>query len=309
MLAKRKATLTYLFEKYDGGSAATLFLSVASMLIIGTSFFNGVLTASAAGYFLGFFSITLVSSFFRPIVAMAADGYESMVQVVLATWMLLVFAIASWCSCYFLVTGVVSSGTSGLKLLDIPTLLVAIGVASTGWYVSSQLTRRSQRTSHAVSLVLGSRTNGEFQKHNDRVRRYLPDKNFLDAVDEKFFGPLALRKAYETYLATKSAEALFDLKQAKAIESIKYMLNYYEFMAVGVRLGDIEDRILYDTIGGSVCALHDRTEKIRKWMVAPDGGKQILAFEYLDELVHRWKNMTADDEVERRKATDGTWRR
>ncbi|GAA0907548.1 hypothetical protein GCM10009552_15620 [Rothia nasimurium] len=160
-----------------------------------------------------------------------------------------------------------------------------------------------------MSLVLGSRTNGEFQKHNDRVRRYLPDKNFLDAVDEKFFGPLALRKAYETYLATKSAEALFDLKQAKAIESIKYMLNYYEFMAVGVRLGDIEDRILYDTIGGSVCALHDRTEKIRKWMVAPDGGKQILAFEYLDELVHRWKNMTADDEVERRKATDGTWRR
>ncbi len=300
MLKNRKATLTYVRERMDKGSGTVLVLTAAGAVALATAFLCHAVSLQLAGYFSGLLVFTFLASFVRPIISMASDGYEAILQVTLAVWLLIVVAIAAWCTIFYLVNDGVTSASGGLKILDFPTLIVAIGAACTGWYVHFQMTRRAHRMSHAVSLVLGSRTNAEFQKHNERVRRFLPNKEAIDSVDIKYFETAALRAACEAYNKGASEETRSSLRCAKAVESLKYMLNYYEFMAVGVKLGDIEESIIYETIGAHVCALYDRSAKLREWSVAPEGGRQFLCYEYLEGLAKRWKIKLVEDEAQRK---------
>lgn len=300
----RKGTTESIREHFDKGSGSVMGASILMLAIILTLFTVDKLDKPGLGVGLGVVFALFVGSFLKPIVKLAWEGFKSIMPVIFVSWFLILVIIGAWYLCYYLISGQLGSSTGNSKILDVPTLLVAIGAAMTGWYVSFHLTRRSHRTSHAVSLVLGSRTNSEFQKHSTAVRQYLPTENCVKAIDPALFEIDALKKCCREYFDKKDAPSLERLKVARSVEGLRYLLNYYEFMAVGIKLGDIEESIVYETISAHVVNVYDRSKTLRDWQIAKSGGNQILCFEHLDELVKRWRSLLEDDERDMKKKID-----
>jgi len=65
-------------------------------------------------------------------------------------------------------------------------------------------------------------------------------------------------------------------------------LNYYEFMAVAIELGDLEESIVYETMSPHVVGLYNRAYACIEYVRGRDGGEP-LAFEHLEILVGRWE--------------------
>lgn len=298
MNGSSKGTIRYLIERFDRGSATVFYLSLVLAVIVLTCFFTNASDKSHLGWYSALIAVLFLGSFVRPLLSVALDGYRAIVPVCFAAGLLLVIALVAWFGCYYLITGHLNTQGGGpSKILDVPTLIVALWAASIGWYVNFQLTRRSHRTAHAMSLVLGTRTNAEFQKHNMAVRLCFPDKEACDAIDESFFAASALREFTTAARNEKSKDNVANLKMAQAVDSLKYLLNYYEFMAVGVKLGDIQEEILYETISPTVVAIYDRAEKFRVWFRDPNKGKQPLMLEHLENLVLQWRKKLKAEEA------------
>jgi hypothetical protein len=201
------------------------------------------------------------------------------------------------------------------KILDLPPLLAAIWAASTGWYVHFQLTGRNHRVAHAMAMVMGTRTSAEFLKRQELLREVLPRAEDVAKLDAKYFQKSALKVAREAYLdassklqqvpdgedrapvETRKREAAAELKLARAVNALQYVLNYYEFMAAGIKFGDLDERLFYETISPGVLGLCARAEPYLGWVNSPVGGREQLAFEYLKPLVAKWRTMTDADEA------------
>jgi hypothetical protein len=197
-----------------------------------------------------------------------------------------------------------------------PPVLGAIWAAGTGWYVHYQLTGRSHRVAHAMSMVMGTRTNAEFLKRHELIRQVFPTVKSVADLPLDSFDKSVLKNSYERFTEASSnlrkaqatgkdvlaaqdekSNALAQLKLAKAIDAVQYTLNYYEFMAAGIHFGELDERLFYQTISPAVIGLCDRAEPYLKWVNAPNDGGEQLAFEYLKPLVKKWRQMTAADEA------------
>ena len=87
-----------------------------------------------------------------------------------------------------------------------------------------------------------------------------------------------------------------DLAKVEAAEGLKYLLNFYEFMALGTHVGDLDETLLYETISPSVVGWYTRSELHCKHVRSTPTDK--LAYEHLDKLVNGYKVKIGGKEME-----------
>lgn len=289
----RKSTTTLLRESFDQGSGTLLGLSIVCAIVVATLGGSHGISALLTGWGVVIVTAVFFGSFFRPLLAMASKGYETVFSVCVVGGFLLVCALTAFYLSYYLiiVNGLTAQsaaqGAAFDKLLNIPPLLLALWAAVTGWYVHFQLTCRNHRVSNAVSIVLSRSTNAEIRRRLDALRKYLPTKSHVDSLDTCFFMPDAMQIAKAGFDSADPV-SLQKMRMTQAVDALKYLLNYYEFMAVAIELGDLEESIVYETMSPHVVGLYERSSAFVAFVRGRLGGEP-LAFEHLDILVNRWK--------------------
>lgn len=159
------------------------------------------------------------------------------------------------------------------------TLIVGVIVLLTtglGWVISHQSEQIKHRTSHTYKILLDSRLSNTFQdKVNDMIAKYPPGK----LIDE-------------TSITEYMNKAGMDEATFKAINGSIYILDFYEFIASGVKSGDLDDDFLYENARGFVCGMWVKAEKIIKIV---RGQNQPKSWIQLEELVTRWEGKYDED--------------
>jgi len=245
----------------------------------------------------------------------AQHGADSIGQVCFWSAVLLGFTISLMYITYFLLfPDSLSEGDATSKILNIPPVIAAVWAAGIGWYVHFQATAKSHRTNNAFNLLMQTRTNKEFVDRSELIQRYFPhgcgivdvdtapgrpdDRVTLKELEDQLAAAEALPSADGSY------EALALLRDSigrlKAQLALRYMLNFYEVMAVAISKNDLDETLLYECLGGVVPSLYRRAEKIAEFE-RTKGREATLVFTKLAPLVVDWEHR---NDLELRKRAD-----
>lgn len=97
--------------------------------------------------------------------------------------------------------------------------------------------------SHTISTLLDSRLSETYMKYGDKVSEGI--EKFKENADEN-----------------SSINNFVDKK------ALRYLLNYYEFVAVGIRYGELSDEVMRAMLRGIVCraceVFHEHIDEVRK---------------------------------------------
>lgn len=115
-----------------------------------------------------------------------------------------------------------------LSLVDwVATTTIYFAVS--GWLVNSIVTIRNSVKQHTINTLLQSRLS----------------KTYMDEANKA-------RKALQPYVTKKIPAPATDIEAHADKDAIDYILNYIEFIAVGIRHGDLHEGVMKDSLRGIV---------------------------------------------------------
>lgn len=164
-----------------------------------------------------------------------------------------------------------------LKLTK-PNWLILSGIVAAvmGWLVSAYITLRNSIKQHTINTLLQSRLSTYYQEQ-------------AKVINETFFAPgMPLNDAVPLeYLLSK------DDANRKALGAVNYVLNYFEFCAVGIRYGDLDENLMRQTMRGIIRRLCERMMLYIKYTRGEDASgalnKTTTQFEHIIWLLERWE--------------------
>ncbi len=159
-------------------------------------------------------------------------------------------------------------------------VLMAAWLAVIGWIVTSWTSIRNSVKQHTINTLLQSRLSSTYMERADRVN--------------KFFG------AYESRhpLQTRDPDADPTLGIAgDDEEALRYILNYFEYIAIGVRHGDLHEAMLRASLRS---ILTKTTFYSRDWIERRVAGTEVfspnpLLYRNLRWLYLRWRENGQDE--------------
>lgn len=139
---------------------------------------------------------------------------------------------------------------------------VVIGVicATTGWIYTARRSRSLFRKQHTFNALLQASFNEKFQECAKMVRPHIRGKGFPD---------------------------LFAKENEKLHDAVIVLLNHYEFVAAGIRNGDIAERLFKDSECSSVTRLFSASTQLIAHL--REERKNRAIFEHLDWVYDRWE--------------------
>lgn len=166
------------------------------------------------------------------------------------------------------------------------TLTAIVGVLVAVWTYRNSLTKtaHSQRKQHTITILFETRLSEQFQNANRLRKKVFPEYQDI---------------TYEAWNAARLAEpagqsetdiALARQKNEGA-EALQMLLNYYEFLAVGLSEGDLDEAMLKKTVRGIMCNLVDDAREL----IADLRAVNIKTFEHLVPLYDAWRDENAKD--------------
>jgi hypothetical protein len=149
--------------------------------------------------------------------------------------------------------------------------LVAILAAVSGWITTSLITLHNARRQHTINVLLQSRLSQAYQQRlRDAISKYPTIKKITKVKDGDWRDP----------------------KKWEALEGIKYMLNYFEFVAIGIRQGDLDEKTLKMSLRGIVLTLTQVADAYIKYargeLKENDGQTSPHSYEHVLWLKARW---------------------
>jgi hypothetical protein len=155
-------------------------------------------------------------------------------------WVFVSATVAILASLALALVTFVLQGNSTTSNLSAVATFVAIAVAALGWCIGSSVTHRNSRIQHTVNLVATRFTQTNFTVHVDRFSRHFAT------------GPAVTRERMEALHQSKDEEDFL------AGQSVKYMLNYFEFISIGVLSGDLDQNIVRKALRGNLIFHYER---------------------------------------------------
>lgn len=115
--------------------------------------------------------------------------------------------------------------------LNASHILTVIGVSSAaaGWIIAGIINIRNSIRQHTVTTLLQSRLSATYMSYADKLSAH-----YMDYEKRKKENP-ALRE-----LPTDNVDVL----------ALRYILNYFEFIAIGIKKGDLDEQTLKDSLRG-----------------------------------------------------------
>lgn len=120
-------------------------------------------------------------------------------------------------------------GTWGTLKAEQVLTVVGVMAAVCGWVIAGMINLRNSIRQHTISTLLQSRLSATYMQYADKLSRH-----YGDYEARKRANP-ALREN-----ATDNADIL----------ALRYILNYFEFIAIGIKRGDLDEGMLRDSLRG-----------------------------------------------------------
>jgi len=131
---------------------------------------------------------------------------------------------------------------STLSLMSASVTLVAVVAAIIGWVASLWMSYRNARMQHTINLVSTRFTQATF------VSAY-------SAFHQKFG---FLQTPQVTKADVDALDGSADLQDKACGQAVRFILNYYEFIAFGVRSGDLDIRVIAKTLRSNLKFYYDK---------------------------------------------------
>jgi Domain of unknown function (DUF4760) len=128
--------------------------------------------------------------------------------------------------------------------------LLGVVAAIATFLLSAQANRHAQRRQHTFTMLLETRLSSEFRETMQRRRAVFPE--YMDLTFEDW--DQARRADARHGTEAHRAEARHMNEGAWALISL---LNYYEFLALGIESGDLDEPMLRRSVRGIMCSLVD----------------------------------------------------
>ena len=141
-------------------------------------------------------------------------------------------------------------------------------IALAGWMIQARIAIRNSRKQHTMNVLLQTRMSSEFNKNVAVIER-----NFPKGANISF------KKANRTQ---------------EILAAVRYVLNYYEFIAVGLWHRDLDERLMRDCICSQMCTFCLRADDVIRTvrgeneLGVPTPDKQRV-FRFLRPLQKRWQ--------------------
>ncbi|MGH8761983.1 MAG: DUF4760 domain-containing protein [Nitrosospira sp.] len=145
-------------------------------------------------------------------------------------------------------------------------LLITLVSALTGWIITAMVNVRNSIKQHTINTLLQSRLSATYMAHADIVNR-----NFI--APDGTLNPLLQAEL----------ESQSDTVQIK-LNSLRYILNYIEFISIGIRYGDLHESLLKSSLRGIVLNAY----KFSEVFIMHSQKINIKAYENLVWLRNRW---------------------
>lgn len=144
-------------------------------------------------------------------------------------------------------------------------ILAVIGVSSAvcGWLIAGIINLRNSVRQHTISTLLQSRLSATYMKYADDLSKH------YEAYEKRRKENPALRES-----ATDGVDVL----------ALRYILNYFEFIAIGVKRGDLDEDMLRDSLRS---ILRKNVAMSRPWIMLCRSGNPRL-YQNLLWLHDRW---------------------
>lgn len=147
--------------------------------------------------------------------------------------------------------------------------------AMAGWITNAIVTVRNSVKQHTINILLQSRLS---QAYMERVQK----------VNAAFF----TAKGKVTKLRPDQME---ENGPEAPLPELRYLLNYFEFVAVGIRHGDLDEALMKSSLRGILCGMVDVAEELIKARGFDKDGTPTRTFEHLRWLHSRWSATPASE--------------
>jgi len=142
-------------------------------------------------------------------------------------------------------------------------------VAAMGWMVTSMVTIRNSVKQHTINTLLQTRLSSTYMAEADQINKFFAGKGYSAGA----CAPLSVIESDE-----------------KTLKAIDYILNFLEFMAVGIKHGDLQEMVLKDAMRGIVVTFTKITQRYIDHCrgVGPGKIERPRAYQNLLWLRDRW---------------------
>lgn len=155
-------------------------------------------------------------------------------------------------------------------------LFVSSCLLGAGWWVQATISSAAARKAHTVNTIMNQRNSELFINKNDNVIQIFPRKKTIHPVFSEY-----LMDPHNK----KFKDAKFQDDFLEAAKDLSYVLNYYEFIAVGVINGDFDEKLIKECFLGILIGLEKRAYLVIQSAQKMQNSK---TFESIVELVDRW---------------------
>lgn len=162
--------------------------------------------------------------------------------------------------------------------------VAAAALATIGWLVQRDNALFINRKQHTLSILMQMRQSETFNSHRNRVHAKFPPGTGISRQDVQWL--LEQRKDPSNY-----ADGADGKPQYPLIDSIQFLANFYEFLSAAVRQKDLDESLLYESIGNIAINYY---EKVAPWLrhfqqPGPDGAPSTDTYNHYWWLYQRWK--------------------
>lgn len=157
------------------------------------------------------------------------------------------------------------------------TVLVSSYVLICGWWVQGVMSKLATKRQHTVNTLLQSRLSATYQSHLSECQSILPSNEYFLS-----------RKVIEVFCERENQSHASTLRLTdefkKKIRSVCYILNYFEFLAQGIKKEDFDEDLLKLCLAGHVRNL----ERKFYHLITVENEKDREVFEGFIWLANRW---------------------
>jgi hypothetical protein len=149
-----------------------------------------------------------------------------------------------------------------------------------GWWIQAITTAANARRSHTLNIIMASRTSTEYQQQTRNSSQIYRGQSFIPAeLAEWRFNPQK-----DEFKHTSVPTHISD-----AIAGTVYILNYFEFLAQGIKYRDLDDRLLKECFSGILAGVERRGFHL---IIEAQKGDQ-RCFEGVIRLAKEWNGESA----------------
>lgn len=157
------------------------------------------------------------------------------------------------------------------------SIIVAGSIAGMGWWIQFITSAASDRRKHTLNVVLSTRTCTEYQTHL---------RNFTHLWRGNRHVPKELCEWRDDPDLSKFKNAQVPKDVVDGINGILYILNFFEFLAQGIKANDLDEKLLRECF----CGFLEGLERRAFFILSEAQKKDERYFEGIVYLCKRWNN-------------------